>query len=168
MKIYTVHAPPAFGDAPPNPVGYVFVKEGFCWPALFVPELWLIFRRMWLIFLLYLLLALVVYAFDRAEDASMAATFMLLARLLLAVEGNSLRRWTLGGRGFSFVGVAAGKNVEEAELRYFFEAENPRPHPGAAPMGRIDGALRRRATDRPEDDAAIAAARAAGAQGGPA
>ena len=55
MALYTVFAPPPEpGETAPDPVRFVFVKDGFCWPALFIPELWLLFRRMWLVFVLYL------------------------------------------------------------------------------------------------------------------
>jgi hypothetical protein len=123
MRLYTVHAPPPVGDQPPDPLGYVFVKDGFCWPALFLPELWLLFRRMWLVFLLYLLVALVVYAFDQRYGGSIGSVFVGLARLLFALEGNGLRRWTLAGKGYRLVGVATGKDRDEAEVRFFYESE---------------------------------------------
>jgi len=131
MPLYTVHAPPPAGGAPPDPLGYVLIKEGFCWPALFLPELWLLFRRMWLVLLTYLLVALVVYAFDVRSEGPLASVFLALARLWLAVEGNGLRRWTLAGRGYELVGVAEGRNVDEAEIRFFHGAEPPRSEPDA-------------------------------------
>ena len=63
MPLYTVHAPPTLpGDGAPDPMGYVFVKEGFCWPAFFIADLWLLFRRMWIVFFAYVAVALVVMA----------------------------------------------------------------------------------------------------------
>src|SRR3972149_6340844 len=58
MTIYTVLSPPAeTGSAGPDPDSFVFVKEGFCWPALYITAIWLLWRRMWLGFILYLLAA---------------------------------------------------------------------------------------------------------------
>ena len=33
-----------------------FVKEGFCWPAFFVPALWLIYCRMWIELVLFVVI----------------------------------------------------------------------------------------------------------------
>ena len=61
MPVYTVFAPPqGSGAAEPDPLRFVFVKDGFCWPALFIPELWLLFRRMWLVLVVYVALSVVV------------------------------------------------------------------------------------------------------------
>ena len=54
MTIYTVLAPPEAGSAGPDRDRFVFIKEGFCWPAFFFAAIWLLFRRMWLVFILYL------------------------------------------------------------------------------------------------------------------
>ena len=45
MRAYTVHAPP---DEPAAPERFAFVKDGFSWPALFVPILWILWHRLWL------------------------------------------------------------------------------------------------------------------------
>jgi hypothetical protein len=48
---------------------------------------------------------------------------VLLVHLLFALEANNLRRWTLERRGFRLVAVAEGRNIEEAEIRYFSSRE---------------------------------------------
>ena len=102
MTIYTVLAPPA-GDrrGRPDPAAFVFVKEGFCWPALFFPRLWLLFRR-------HVAGACSSTSSSRSAVAGARrrdrrrrcpASFLVLARFLFALEANELRRWTLERRG---------------------------------------------------------------------
>ena len=52
MTVYSVYEPPT--EAPnltERADRLAFVKEGFSWPALFVPLLWLIYYRMWIEFI---------------------------------------------------------------------------------------------------------------------
>jgi hypothetical protein len=121
---------------------YVFVKEGFCWPALFVPALWLLFRRMWLVLLGYVVLAVLLIAAGR-NGVPLVALTLLLLRLGLAIEGNELRRWTLERRGFRLVDVSEGEDLSDAELRFFLSrqltatAPPPPLQPLAPPPARI-------------------------------
>lgn len=121
MTVYTVLAPPVRGgEAAPDPLGFVLVKEGFCWPALFIAGLWLLFRRMWLVFLIYLAFVVAMAALGNAY-AGLPHALMLLASLFLALEGNNLRHWTLERRGYVLVGIAEGRNRDEADIRFFAE-----------------------------------------------
>lgn len=116
MTLYTVHAPEA---ATPDPERFVFVKDGFCWPALFVPELWLIFRRQWLVLILYILAA-VAFAFAAGRLAEPLPGFALvLLRFFFALEANGLRRWTLERNRYRLIGVVEGRGIGDAELRFF-------------------------------------------------
>ncbi len=131
MPLYTVFAPPVkSGETAPDPERFVFVKDGFCWPALFFPELWLLFRRMWLVFVLYLAASLAVSIIGTKVGGALPWVTLILMHLLFALEANALRRWKLSGAGYDFVGVAEGKR-EEAELRFFSQwppaASTPAP-----------------------------------------
>src|SRR5579872_3899284 len=108
MTIYTVLGPPpADGDVAPDPMSLLFIKEGFCWPALFFPEIWLIFRRMWLVLLLDLVVIVAAAAVARKAGPVVAAV-LVLARLLFALEANGLRRWTCYRHGYRLLGVVEG------------------------------------------------------------
>ena len=134
MAIYTVLAPTLRdGTSMPAPMDLVFVKERISWPALFFGPLWLIFRRMWLVLVLYLL-ALIVIGFIAAQiGGPIPGVLLVLGHLLFATEGNELRRWTLQRRGFRLIGVIEGQGVEEAEIRYFAGVEENAPA-GAVPV----------------------------------
>ena len=131
MPVYTVYAPPQkSGATAPDPLRFVFVKDGFCWPALFIPELWLIVRRLWLVLLVYVAIAVAVSIVGSEVGGPLPWVMLVLMHLLFALEGNALRRWKLAAKGYEFIGVAEGR-LEVAEVR-FFSAWQP-PAPAEAP-----------------------------------
>ncbi len=128
MPLYTVHAPATLpGDRAPDPMSYILVKEGFCWPAFFIAELWLLFRRMWIVFLAYVIVAAVVAAIGARVGGPLPGLFLVLAHFLFAIEGNQLRRWTLSRRGYRLVDVVEGGRLYEAELRFFHDRPDAAP-----------------------------------------
>jgi len=130
MKLYNVLAPPAdAGSTGPDPVAFVFVKEGFCWPALFIAPLWLLWRRLWLVFLLYLIVTVALSLLVEAFAGPAAGLVAVVFGFLVALEANNLRRWTLERRGYRFVGVASGGNAREAEFRFFAHWVGSKPEP---------------------------------------
>jgi hypothetical protein len=135
MAIYTVHVPPVRGGAEePDPLRFAFVKEGWCWPALFFALPWLLFRRMWLVAIGYLVVFGALAALDSRLGGPVTSLAVSAAVLFVVLEGNQLRRWTLRRRGYSMVGVVEGRNVEEAEIRYFTGAGSTAQAPlSAAP-----------------------------------
>ena len=139
MTLYTVNAPPAgSAGAAPDPGSLVFVKEGFSWPALLIPELWLIFRRMWLVLVLYVAVALLLVELAARLGDALPISVVILARFLFALEANGLRRWTLERNGYALLAVVEGRGRDEAERRFFSEwmgevaAANP-PAPPVSP-----------------------------------
>ena len=96
-------------------MGYVFVKEGFSWPAFFIAELWLLFRRMWIVFFAYVAVALALTAIGQRMGGPLPGVFLALAHFVFAMEGNQLRRWTLRRRGYRLVDVVEGARLYEAE-----------------------------------------------------
>jgi hypothetical protein len=134
MAIYTVLAPETRDGAPAaDAMRTVFVKEGFAWPALFFAWLWLIYRRMWLVLVGYVVLAFVVGLIERQTGGNLASVFLVMTHFLLALEGNELRRWTLFRRGYKFVGVAEGRGIEEAEIHFFSSLAQAAPASATPP-----------------------------------
>lgn len=118
MAIYTALVPGS-AEAESDPMAAVFVKEGFSWPALFVALPWLIFRRLWLVLAGYIVVVVVVGAIgDQLGDAFTGQALVVL-HFLFALEANELRRWTLRRHGYRLTAVVEGRDVEEAEIRYF-------------------------------------------------
>ena len=104
-----------------------FVKEGISWAALFLSPVWLIYHRMWLV----LLGALVMYGIAEFTadavglDPASSFSLMLIINVILALEGNNLRRWTLGRAGFKEIGVVTGRSLEHCERRFFESLLDP-------------------------------------------
>ncbi|HET7715328.1 MAG TPA: DUF2628 domain-containing protein [Bauldia sp.] len=139
MPLYTVHAPKTADGSEVDPAELVFVKDGFCWPALLIAIPWLVYRRLWLTLVLYLvaLVALSIVAGLAGSDASIVV--IVLFAFWFALEANGFRRWTLERHGHVLLGVVEGRTLEEAERRFFGTAEfsdraetSPTPSPGSA------------------------------------
>ncbi|HLF21444.1 MAG TPA: DUF2628 domain-containing protein [Aestuariivirga sp.] len=116
MAIYSVHSRPG---APAE--DSIFVKEGFAWAAFFFTLLWALWHRMWIV---------AAVAFSATAAIAAAASWLALGdltvnlaslavSLILGFEGNDLRRWSLARRGCREIGMAAGRDLGEAELRFF-------------------------------------------------
>lgn len=122
MAVYSVYEPPK----PPADLALraerlAFVKEGFSWPALLVPALWLIYQRMWIELIVFLaIFAVLPFAFglDR-QNEELAGWISFALVMLFAFEANDLRNASLERRGYSLAGVAMGSGRIEAELDFF-------------------------------------------------
>ncbi|HVZ14257.1 MAG TPA: DUF2628 domain-containing protein [Bauldia sp.] len=137
MAVYTVLAPQPMdgGTLPPDPMTLVFVKEGFSWPAFLFAGPWLIFRRLWLVLIGYVIVAVALGAAGNALGNPIFGLVMLAVHFLFALEATALRAWTLERHGYRLVGIAEGRREEEAEIRYFTEIEaQPQAAAGATPQ----------------------------------
>jgi hypothetical protein len=135
MKTYTLHVP---ADAPPGDAGAldraVLVRDGFSWGAFFFSFLWFFAHRLWLAGLMVLAAAVGLGAALQFLRVGQGATFWaeVLLALLVGLEANSLRRWTLERRGRPAVDVVAAQGREEAETKVFGRWLDEAPSAGAA------------------------------------
>ena len=122
MSLYSVYEPPGeASNLETRADSLVFVKEGFSWLALFVPGLWLLYRRMWLELVLFLGLFLVLgWVFGPSEPGKTVFGWLSVALVVLfAFEANDLRRAALERRGYRQMGTAVGSGRDAAELAFF-------------------------------------------------
>lgn len=122
MRVYTVHEPPGLrGRGAAAAQRIAVVKDGFCWPALFIAPFWLIYHRMWLVLLGYLAASIAFEALSMqlGLDSFAAGLAGLLFALYFALEANNLRRWHLGRKGYVLRAVATGRTRAECERRFF-------------------------------------------------
>ncbi len=140
MPTYTIHAPqPRAGER--DPQRFLFVRDGFHFWAFLLAPLWLLWRRLWLLLLLYLANSAVLaitFAVLRAPLTLQIAVGLFIA-LLIGLEAASLRRWTLARRGWQTLGFVVGDDEESAERRFFAEwvkraAQAAPSSPPAAPQ----------------------------------
>lgn len=118
MKVYTVHrlawSAEDDGDA-------VFVKEGFCWPALLFGVFWTLWHGMWVATVAVLGLGIVtglVVELTGLAD-SLASLVQVALHVGLGIFGNDLRRWSLRRAGYVESAVVVAPKRAEAEYRYF-------------------------------------------------
>jgi len=122
MRTYTVHRPRRTAGNPELEAEQtIFVKEGFCWPALFIPFLWFIYHRMWLVLTLYVFTMVLLGVLPElmGYDTYIGGALSIAVQFVLAAEANDLRRWTLRRSGFEFVNVVHGPSLFIAESAYF-------------------------------------------------
>lgn len=112
----------------------VFVKDGFSLGAFLVTPVWLLWRKMWLVFLAWLALqvALAVLTTMLSLDQRAAGIVSLLVSLCFALEANALRSWTMRREGWRFAGIASGQSLDEAEQRHFEGRSIASPNPPAS------------------------------------
>ena len=122
MSVYTVHEPPLRdGAIAPDPERFVFVRDGFYFWAFLLTALWLIWHRLWLVLLIYLVAIFgIELAMHYAGVQALGRSFViLLISFLVGLEAGTLRRFTLARRGWRNVGLVSGTNMEAAERRFF-------------------------------------------------
>jgi len=134
MRYYSVHTPP---DDPQSPERFAFIKDGFSWPAFFVPILWILWHRLWLALVWYIVFVLLVAWTGRLTTEGTAFAVAILGSLLLGLEGNNLRRLAVEGRGWGEIGSSFGRNIGEAEARFFTSGDS-----GLDPLDRRAAMLR--------------------------
>lgn len=122
MAVYTVHEPPPRRyELAGDPDRFVFVRDGFSFWAFLLGPLWMLRHRMWLVLLGYMIVVVVLEAGQRALGASRPVSFAVgvLLALLIGFEAATLRRFTLGRRKWTNVGVIVSDDLEAAERRFF-------------------------------------------------
>lgn len=116
MKLYSAHRSPASLND-----DVVFIKEGFSWPAFLFSAVWLLVKRLWLAFVVYVAVVMLISSavWALGLPRSVLCGLLFLVNLWLGMEGNELLRRAAARRGYVEVGASLGRNLEEAELRYF-------------------------------------------------
>jgi hypothetical protein len=114
-----------------------FVREGFSWVALLVPLVWLLYHRMWIEFVVLILVYVgLQLAFGGDAQGQALTTWAALAlSVLFAFEANDLRTASLERRGYRLAGVVSGRDRVDAERAFFVKwlPEQERVAPVVAP-----------------------------------
>jgi len=126
MRLYTVqHRPFAAsarsGGAEAMDPDVVLIKEGFCWPALFMPVLWLLYRGQFWGLLAYLVVSGILSAvtYGAGLDYITVSLLTVVLSLAVAAQANDWRRWRLAAGGYELVSVVAAGSLREAEAIFF-------------------------------------------------
>lgn len=147
MAVYTVHEPlPRKDEAAADPERFAFVRDGFYFWAFVLGPLWMLWRRLWLVTVFYLIALAAIevglWALGATETVSFVVGFLLA--LLIGFEAGTLHRWTLTRRGWRNLGVVVGDDRESAERRFFSAWTPPMmPHAPASPLPQSPGRFAR-------------------------
>jgi Protein of unknown function (DUF2628) len=140
MAAYSVFAPPLSHAGAAGAERFKFVRDGFSWPAFILGPVWMLFHRLVLVVILWLVVVLVLGAVIRlfgVPSGTALLVFLLLA-LLIGLEASTLRSWTLKRRGWREIGIVVADELEAAERRFFDELrEQDRMGFGTPVPGRI-------------------------------
>jgi hypothetical protein len=140
MSVYAVYEPPLRAYEPfSDPMGFAFVRDGFYFLAFLLTPFWMIWHRLWLSLVIYLIGSALLETVLRQAGASVFATgfVAVLISLLIGLEGATLRRWSLRRRGYREAGFVRGDGLADAERR-FFAAWTSRPQPDKPDRPRSD------------------------------
>ncbi len=122
MAVYTVHEPPPkrFEQAS-DPERFDFVRDGFSFSAFVFGPLWMLSHRMWLVLVGYVGVSAALELMFSLLGTSAASRLMagFLLAVLVGIESATLRRFTLGRRRWTNLGVIVADDLEAAERRFF-------------------------------------------------
>lgn len=105
-----------------------FIRDGFSLVAFFLPAIWMLCHRFWLLGIGALLLQGIGLELIRMPTLWPAGFALLLAiSVLTAVEGRMLFIRSLSARGFVADGLVSARNLAEAEEIYFSGVVDTRP-----------------------------------------
>jgi hypothetical protein len=124
MPTFTVHAPPPRTDGMTSaPERFLFVRDGFHGWAFILAPLWLLVHRLWLAFVIYVVVygAIGVGLAMLHVSSNVQLAVGVLIALLMGFEASSIWRWTLARRRWTTLGFVVGEDVEMAERRFYAE-----------------------------------------------
>ncbi len=121
MPVYTVHAPTGNSADVRATDRFAFVRDGFhVWAAL-LGVVWLVWHRLWLALIGWIVLLTAIDVGMVRLGVSGTAVFLVdaLLALLMGFEAASLRRWTLSRRSWRQLDIVVADDEEAAERRFF-------------------------------------------------
>ena len=128
--------PPGSGGAREQVEGAELLPEAFSWSAFLFTGLWLLYRRLWLGTLVFLLawggLLLLRAQFGLGSGSFLLAHLVLA--LLLGLEGHNLLLRKRQRQGWRLADVVEARDLPEAERRFFERALAAAPPPLAPPQ----------------------------------
>jgi hypothetical protein len=121
MTVFTVHQPaPRKNENVAPPERFAFVRDGFYVWAFLLGPLWMLWHRLWLVLVVYVVGITAIQAMLWALGVSGVVQFAVgvLIAVLVGCEAGTLRRWSLRRR-WSNVGLVVAPSQETAERRFF-------------------------------------------------
>jgi hypothetical protein len=148
MPAFAVLEPPGYGrTAIEHTDRFMFLHERFSLGAFLLGPLWIIWQRLWVVLIVYLVgVGLIGYGLRIFGIGwlSVALVFGLL-HLLVGLEATALLRWTRVRHGWRECGVVIADDLDMAERRFFDSRNTLRPatkpismlEPGQLPAAQV-------------------------------
>jgi hypothetical protein len=137
MAFYTVLTPPpdpraSTGDQMEKTI---FLKDGFTLFAFVFTGLWLLSKRLWLAFAIFVVIWAAIGFGGRYIGFNPLALALAQALIggYLGLEGNALLERKLLKQGWTLAGVVEGRDLDAVERR-FFEQHRAEPQRPAMPL----------------------------------
>jgi Protein of unknown function (DUF2628) len=121
MPVYTVHAPQSYGADLRATDKFTFVRDGFhLWAMIFGP-LWLIWNRLWIATLGWIVVIAVLDVGLARLGAGRSAIWFadILVAILLGLEAATLQRWTFSRGNWRQLDIVVADDEDAAERRFF-------------------------------------------------
>ena len=121
MRLWTVYEPRHPASAGERVDKTLFIKDGFSWPGLIFSLFWLLFQKLWLGALVFVLISVAtgLIGYFLPLDDNARALLGLLPSLYVGFDGNDMRRRKLLKKGYAQAGSVIAKTRLEAEEIFF-------------------------------------------------
>jgi len=121
MPVFTVHMPFVGAGQKGAADQSVFVRDGFHFWAFVFGPLWMLWHRLWLAAIVYLVVIVgLEFALSHLHvDRGTRWLVMAIIAFLVGFEATSLWRWARSRGRWREVGVVVASNRENAERRFF-------------------------------------------------
>ena len=122
MKVYAVYEPHMRGDDLRRHAERIaFVRDGFSFAAFIFGPLWMLWHRLWLAFVGYVVVMVLlgVAIYYRALPPGAQGVIVFILALLIGLEAATLRRRKLLRWRWRDAGVVVADDVIGAEQRFF-------------------------------------------------
>jgi Protein of unknown function (DUF2628) len=121
MPVFTIHGPTANGADVRLTDKFVFVRDGFHFWAFVFGPFWLIWNRLWLATIGWIIVTVGLHLGLSALGAGRLVTWSadLMVALLMGLEAASLQRWTFSRGKWHQLDIVVADDEEAAERRFF-------------------------------------------------
>ncbi len=116
MRTYSVFEPPALpGNLEEDAQSFVFVRHGWSLLALFVPPIWMIMRKLWIVLAVYVVLVIGIQLLGLVVHPAVIGAISGALAIILLLEAGQLQLESWAAKGYREVAVIQAKNQNEAE-----------------------------------------------------
>ncbi|SNY90504.1 Protein of unknown function [Cohaesibacter sp. ES.047] len=110
----------------------VMVKQQHSMLAFFLPVVWILVKRLWIVLFAYLIISSAAVTLETILPIWASMLVTLLMSLWISVEAPNLIGWTLQRNGYVEVGSLFAEDRDHCERRYV-EARSKDPRSGGLP-----------------------------------